>query len=359
MNKYKNYFENAGIAFLIIDEKGTIEHVNCQFESLAETTRKYIINKLTIFDFIAHEERDKIRNMLKNKFKEVTLPFSLPCKFISTKKSNKSVLLNLNYLPDEERTICSFVNVAPVRRAEKYAQQEHFQKELAKVASGLAHEIRNPLSAINTSIEILRDSLLVSGEDEELMNIILEENKRLDQIIKEFSYFARISDPDISLTHINELIEEAINYQQQNAPVTVTILTKLLDSPPPLYVDPSQIKTVLFHIMDNAIEAMSTGGVLEISTSLVKNEFDDDVLLMTFSDSGEGISEQDLDNIFKPFFSNKENHSGMGLPISKRIIEKHKGKIEIESSPEKGTKVMIHLPIIYKEILNERVSGLL
>jgi len=356
---FKDYFENAGIALLIIDAKGTILHANKEFEKLSKIKQEQIIDKLAIYDFIAHDDRNDIKELLKTKFEAVSLPHSLLSTFVSSKREQISMMLNFNYLQDKDQLICAFIDTIPVRRAENAVQQEKFQKEIAEIASGIAHEIRNPLSAINTSIEILRDSLLVTGEDEDLMNIILEENKRLDQIIKEFSYYAKLNSPDISLTDINELIEEAVSFQQQNAPADISIVTKLLASPPPMYIDRPQIKSVFFNIMDNALESMPDGGILEIVTSLEKNEFNDDVLAIRFKDSGCGIRPEDMDNIFKPFFTDKENHSGMGLSISKRILEKHNGEIHIDSKPSQGTSVTIILPILYQKIIAEQTPGLI
>ncbi|NOZ61453.1 MAG: PAS domain-containing protein [Calditrichaeota bacterium] len=359
MNNYQDYFENAGIALLIIDEEGVICQVNRQFENFSEIKQEQIINKLSLSDFVIHDERETIQSLLRTKFQDTTLPYSVACTFVSMKRQQRPALLTMNFLSGRKQIICSFVDTIPVKRAEFNTQQEIFQKELGKIASGIAHEIRNPLSAINTSIEILRDSLLVTGEDQELMKIILEENKRLDQIIKEFSYFARLSDPDISLADINELIEETVAFARQNVSADISISAKLLETPPPMYFDASQIKTVFFNVMDNAIEAMPEGGLLEITTRIAKNEFNDEVLAVCFSDSGEGIDADDLENVFKPFFSNKENHSGMGLSISQRIIEKHRGKIQIESKPDAGTRVTIYIPIIFQEIISEQTPGLI
>ena len=341
---FQNLFENAGIALCAINGRGVIGLANKKFSEISGIKKTELQNNRNIFDFISGENVGNVRLILTKKVQKLGELKNIECIFTNSAGKSILMLLSLKRLA-ENKYIISLTDITSIKRSEKNTYLQKRQKEIARLASGIAHEIRNPLSAINTSVEILKDALKLSGQERELMNIILEENKHLDMIIKEFSYYARLLSPEVTLSHINNFIEETIQMNEDKFVDNIEVELKLQKDLPLISIDKSQMRTVFEHIINNAIEAMPEGGNLEISTSHSKNEYGEDQITIQFNDNGIGIKEENMEKIFKPFFSTKENNYGMGLTICERIIDNHNGEIIIQSKVDIGTKVTIHLPV--------------
>lgn len=341
---YKIFFNHAGIALSVLDADGKILLVNDKFQELCGVSKVNIEDKKNLLDFLSGKNASLIKNYLRadavfNNSK------NWECKFNSQTGQKINVLLSLTRLPDETKIFVSLTETTSIQKAIRNSLRAKHQQNIAKIASGIAHEIRNPLSAINTSIEILSGGLDISGQDLELMNIILEENKRLDHIIREFTQFARIEEPELKMININKIIEETLDLISDNIQPDINLILELSERLQPTLADQRQLKSALINIITNAWEAMPNGGEIQISTSLSKNDLGEDQILITITDTGCGINQVDLTKVFRPFFPDKEKNMGMGLAICERIIENHNGEINIQSVINQGTTVSIFLPV--------------
>lgn len=215
---------------------------------------------------------------------------------------------------------------------------------LGHLAAGIAHEIRNPLTGISVSLEIIRDEIPVEGECLKLLERISDEIIRLEGIVNSLLDFARPSMPERKLVDINRIIEEFCEIFEERIKKEGQILViKKSDDTEKVYVDDDRIKQVLFNLCINAMEAGKPGSKVEI-TSYKKGDF----IAVEIRDSGKGIPAHIRDQIFNPFFTTKQRGTGLGLSIAHSIIKEHDGWIDVESEEGKGSVFTIYLPV-YKE----------
>ncbi|MCH7761566.1 GAF domain-containing protein [candidate division TA06 bacterium] len=219
-----------------------------------------------------------------------------------------------------------------IRRADRL-------RSLGEMATGIAHEIRNPLGSIKGSAQILQSEVGKS----EFLNIIVEEVDRLDSVVSEFLDFARPMNPKPKPEDIENIIHTTLQLIEKEGSLKSVKVEKSFSSDLPyVLVDKGQMKQVFLNLFQNAIQAMPGGGELEITGRCNPQTMN---LVLQFTDTGSGIPESDLRKIFEPFFTTKEKGIGLGLSIVQRIIEAHKGTIQVESQVGKGTTFTITLPI--------------
>ncbi|MEE9524138.1 MAG: ATP-binding protein [Thermodesulfovibrionales bacterium] len=214
--------------------------------------------------------------------------------------------------------------------------------------SSVAHEIKNPLAGIRGGAQLLRQK--ADGDDSKHLDVIIKETERLDKVVKSYLFIGR--KPVFNEINIHEVIEEALNVLGPEMVQSKISLNRLYDpSLPSVKGDEGKLLQAFINVIKNAHEAMPKGGTIVIKTKpayeyliekkkKVKRRF----VVVSFQDTGSGISEDDLDKIFMPFFTRKKSGSGLGLAISSKIIRDHNGLIKIEAAQKKGTSVDIYLP---------------
>jgi two-component system sensor histidine kinase HydH len=221
-----------------------------------------------------------------------------------------------------------------VRRSERLAA-------LGRLASGVAHEIRNPLSSIKGFAQYFRDKFEVGTEDKSYADIMIQEVERLNRVITQLLDFGRPKELRLDLHPLSQILEHPL--QLIRADLNKRGI-KLIESPFPedkIKVDSDQITQAFLNIFINAMESMEGGG--ELRVGMVKRPEGGGVEIW-ISDSGPGIHRENLSKIFDPFFSTKKKGTGLGLAITANIIEAHGGEISVESRKGKGTTFKIFLP---------------
>jgi len=218
---------------------------------------------------------------------------------------------------------------------------------MGKIAFNLAHEIRNPLEAISGSIEILGTDIKKGSERYDYVTIIKDEIDNLNDYLTEFLEFTRSKPRNREYRKIENLIEDTLFLLMPLIKKSsISLSKKYTGSGASSFIDANQMKRVFLNILLNSIESLSEGGRIEIKTELDSKE---SKMIISIKDNGCGIPEEDRENIFEPYFTTKKNGSGIGLALSKKIINQHEGTIEIMSFFGKETDVIIHLPIITED----------
>ncbi|MBL8197206.1 MAG: DUF4118 domain-containing protein [Blastocatellia bacterium] len=225
-------------------------------------------------------------------------------------------------------------------------------KSLGELAATIAHEIRNPLSSIKGSIEIVSEEIPLTSPRREFITIIEKEVERLNHLVEDFLKFAKPRPPEKIPANVNELIDSIVKFLSPQAKKrNVKIDTLLEDSLTLIPLDTEQIRQVLLNLILNAIEAMPAGGKVEISSS-IKGEF----LEISVRDHGTGISLETQQKIFEPFFTTKTDGSGLGLFVAYQLVKQHNGEIELVSASETGSLFLVKLPIKQELTANNNVN---
>jgi signal transduction histidine kinase len=227
---------------------------------------------------------------------------------------------------------------AIMRRADRLAS-------LGTLTAGLAHEIRNPLVAIKTFIQLLPERLDDEEFRRDFLAIASGEADRISSLVNELLEFARPTEPQLQLENIREIMDGMvllISTEVKNR--NLEIVSRYEDNLPPIPVDREQIKQVFLNLLLNAIEATGEGGQVGVEIRIFSNKNGEKFLQVEIRDNGNGIPEEHLDHIFTPFFTTKDTGSGLGLAISHQIIQEHRGAISVESRLGEGSSFYINLP---------------
>ncbi|MDA1016902.1 MAG: ATP-binding protein [Planctomycetota bacterium] len=228
-------------------------------------------------------------------------------------------------------------------------ERQRFQDqyaEIAVLAGGLAHEIKNPLSTIGLNVQLMaediQDDMPRAGRMRRRVDTIQRECQHLDDILNEFVQFARAGELELVESDLNALVQDFLEFFEAEAKDANIELSQHQDpNLPKVRVDHLLIRQVWMNLARNAIQAMPDGGVLEVLT-----RSEDENVLVDIIDNGRGMDERTRERMFQAFFSTKASGSGLGLPTVRKIIESHQGTITCESEVGRGTRFTISLPAV-------------
>jgi len=254
------------------------------------------------------------------------------------------LLVSLNVLRDDKGKSLGVVAVL-----EDLSEIEKAQRMAAwrEVARRIAHEVKNPLTPIQLSAQRLKrryGSTLSQEESkifEECTNMIVDQVEELKRLVNEFSSYARMPAPNLSLNSLKQIIQESVNVYKE-AQKGVAIVFHDAAEGPDIYVDREQMKRVMINLLDNALDAMNGEGQVTIDLS-----YDDDqqIVAIEVADNGKGIPPEHKSRVFEPYFSTKKHGTGLGLAIVNNIINDHNGTIRVQDQDPQGTRFIIELPM--------------
>jgi len=258
-------------------------------------------------------------------------------------------------VPDEVKALSSRVHslIEDVDQAqiELERSQEHLLQSgkwamVGKLAAGVAHSIRNPLTSVNMRLFSLKRSLAMSSSQQEDFEVISEEIRHIDTIVRNFLEFSRPPKLKMQRVSPSDVVDMALvllRYRLESYGVEAKL--KREHRLPEIWADPDQLKEVLVNLVLNACEVMVNGGVITIREEEKVAPPLGPAVVIRVSDTGPGIPESVRDKVFQPFFSTKEEGTGLGLSIATRIIEEHGGRMDLESAQQQGATFNITLPI--------------
>jgi signal transduction histidine kinase len=235
-------------------------------------------------------------------------------------------------------------NEADLDPAERQQLQARYA-EIATLAGGLAHEIKNPLSTISMNLELLVEDLAQgeSPRDRRMLKkiqTVQRECRHLEDILNEFLKFARVGQLDLVDSDLNEMVREFIDfYRPQAEEHHIELSPHLGGDLPSVRLDRALFRQVLLNLALNSQQALPNGGQLELQTYVR-----DGAVHLDLIDTGVGMDARTMARMFDVFFSTKPGGSGLGLPTVKKIVEAHGGRIVADSSPGRGTRFTISLP---------------
>jgi len=220
---------------------------------------------------------------------------------------------------------------------------------LGLLTAGLAHEIRNPLVAIRTFTQLLPERYDDAEFREGFQGLALKEVDRICGLINDLLSFARPSKPNVAPENVNDVVDNIARILETQAKEkSVVIARDFGDNLPKVWIDREQMKQVFMNLILNAIQAMRDGGSINISSRPVSRngtQPSGDFVQVEIRDTGVGIPEENLQHIFDPFFTSKDEGSGLGLAVSHQIVQEHGGFVTVESQLGKGTAFFVHVPV--------------
>ncbi len=293
---------------------------------------------------------------------------------LSSDQRSQELILDMDIQPlcnnqgKQVGALITFVDVTSVHRLEEEKRRLDRLASLGEMAANVAHEVRNPLASIKTSVQMLLDDLSDEGEEatieqssrvgmaQESTTVMLKEVERLDTIVRDMLLFAKPRQLHRSTCNLIELSDHVLQLMRTQCADSNVQIQRKYEAIPALWVDIGQIEQVLFNLYTNALQAMSEGGVLTISCRVIvelpielrqqHSSEPQQWLELVVADTGVGISSDGLKRIFQPFFTTKAHGIGLGLPITRRLIEDHGGTLHVESQPGKGTTMTVRLPVL-------------
>lgn len=340
LNWYKSLFENASDAvFIVQTETWNVLEANEYAAQLLETTRDKIVGT-TIPQF------RRIFKLLKKSNSPVVLSelsLSTPSGELMVEVSAKFI-----HFFDNDFIYAIARDVSEQHSLTDKLVQADKLVLLGQITAGVTHEIRNPLAAVNLNLQILKRNLTEDSTLTKYIDTALQGVDRISRIIEVTLNFSRQSLPDMKMNNINNIIPNSLELvtsvlKRKDIKVELNLNEKL----PETLIDHKQIQQVLINLLTNAADAIKLQGKIIISTYLEKaiRKNEGDYVVVSITDTGEGIAPEDLPKIFNPFFTRKVEGTGLGLPITQRIVYQHQGIIDVESVLGKGTTFYVKLPV--------------
>ena len=242
---------------------------------------------------------------------------------------------------DEGRTVGVMVFLEDITQIQKVQRMEAWRE----VARRIAHEIKNPLTPIQLSAERLRKRYapMLEGNGailDKCTSTIIQQVEELKNLVNEFSQFARLPSAQLATSDLNEIVQEALFlFKEGHREVHFHFRPGVI---PPVELDREQIKRVLINLLDNAVAAVAEKGEIRLATSYDRSR---EVVCLEVSDDGCGLAPDIKSKIFEPYFSTKENGTGLGLTIVSQIVEDHRGYVRVRPNEPRGTRFTIELPV--------------
>jgi diguanylate cyclase (GGDEF)-like protein/PAS domain S-box-containing protein len=327
---------------ILIHREGIILYANIAAVKLVKAKNHAELIQKSIFDFLHsdnHEEATKIiQQVMQDNEASDFVQRSIYCvsgELIETEVST----IRIDSFNDKPVILSVFRDITERKKAEELFIQSEKLSVIGQLAAGVAHEIRNPLTSLMGFTKVLKSK---STDKETLyFDIMQQELERINLIVNEFMTLAKPNIHEFNNGSLVEVFQSVISILETQAIMTnVNIKKDYSDDVPIIYCDENQLKQVFLNIIKNAIEAMPDGGDVTITIREVKSG----KLHIQIIDQGVGIPHTLIEKIGQPFFTTKQNGTGLGLTITQRIIEAHHGTFHISSNEKKGTTVDVYFP---------------
>jgi two-component system sensor histidine kinase PilS (NtrC family) len=248
--------------------------------------------------------------------------------------------------------VFTFRDVTDARKEEREARMQQRLAAVGEMAAGIAHEIRNPLASMSGSIQILRHELPLTGDQAQLMDIVIRESDRLNDTIRSFLAYARPQRHAASPVDVRGTVTDtaALLQNSRERLPSHDVVVDVPGDPVVCLADEAQIRQVIWNLASNALRAMPDGGVLRMTVSADDEATDSGHLTIAVRDEGVGIAAGDLDGILQPFRGGFAGGTGLGLSIVHSIVSDYGGELQVDSLPGQGTTVSVKLPAVSSQL---------
>ncbi|MCP4369341.1 MAG: PAS domain S-box protein [Deltaproteobacteria bacterium] len=340
-----NLVENVPTGLIAVDDKQKI----VSFNHVAET-----VLGISIEEAIQKKAKEILPIKLLNQIDHPDIKKGIVEKEIDCLVQDGSSIplqVSATLLHDEDQTflghVLLFKDLSEVQALRREIARNQRLASIGRLAAGVAHEIRNPLSSIKGFATYFKERYRENKDDQQTANIMIQEVERLNRVVGQLLEFARPVTISKKLTSIDVVINNSLKLiESDSLKKNIKVETNFPSSMNEVLIDPDRINQVLLNLCLNAIEAMENGGRLTVALLL---DEENKWIKISVKDTGTGIKKEELAHIFDPYFTTKPSGTGLGLAIVHNIIDAHDGKMKVESSLQKGTTVTLFLPISNKD----------
>lgn len=350
----KGILDHIAQGILVVDLSGTVTTYNTAAENILGIKSSNVVFhsfwqtfKDDLFGFSLHE-------LLKTKknFTGSCITYTTPQAFHLDIEVTTTFIFKRNHYKRDleisppykiaEGLIIMLRDVTEVRHLQVLANRTDQMKELGEIAAHVAHEIRNPLGGIKGFASLLKRDLAENPKLQKMANYIVEGTENLNQLVSQILQYARPIQPHFEKVNLIQLLNEMKNHLladiNMNTP-SIQISIQSFSEDIPLFLDPPLFKSALLNLLMNAKQAMPNGGRIDLSVYQKHNH-----LILVIADSGIGISEENLSKLWSPFFTTKPEGNGLGLAEVQKVIQAHRGTVDVSSAINQGTTFIIKIP---------------
>jgi signal transduction histidine kinase len=291
-------------------------------------------------EFVAPERRE----FLEERWAEIRRGIFRPFEIEVTDKDGvkRNLLLSARPIKGADRLLVLQRDITEFKELENKYYESQKLAAVGQLSAGIAHEVRNPLSSIKMSLQILEKRMNPEGNDLKRFHIARKEVEHLEKLVSDILVFAKPTEPEMHLADLNMCLEYSLAMAEREVEVKkISVQTRFDDRVPLVPFDSSMLQQAFLNLYLNAIDAMEESGTLTIRTGLAEGQKQ---AVVEIIDNGAGIDDAALPHVFNPFFTTKKYGTGLGLSQVKKIIDQHRGSIEVLSRKGEGTRVIVTLP---------------
>jgi len=348
--RFRDLVENAITGISIIQDNQIVYQNYAQEKLLGPLPRKYVLGD---YENIHADDVEMVaqtsRDIEKGEIPKLDLDFRLIPAGAEDDYPRKRVfgrVMAIEY-HGKESILLNIVDMTKIMELEQLLFRQDKMASLGRVAAGIAHEIRNPLSGINIYLDAMEK--VVDKPDsrqkvDQIIGQLKSASRKIESVIKKVMDFAKPAEPKLALVHINQPIKDALNLTAVTLRKSgISIETRLNDHLPLCYADPNLIEEAVLNLINNAAESMArmeTGKEIRVLSGTSETE-----IFVEVSDSGPGVPRELRSKVFDPFFTTKNDGTGIGLSLCHRIVSDHKGTLSIVDSDLGGARFRIEIPI--------------
>lgn len=325
---------------IAVNTNGKWSYINTTGRKMLDASCKSDLIGRNIMDFIYPEDQEVVKQTIAKIIEKGRNDHMLERRLVSL--DNRIIHVEIQAIVtdflNEQSILILARDISERKKTEELLRRSEKLSVVGEIAAGIAHEIKNPLTSLNGFIQLIQND---EAEKEEYYEIMLSELGRIERIISDLLVLGESQSINKKSKNVCGLLDHVITlYRQQALENKIQIIKDSEPDIPLIQCEESQMKQVFINILKNAIEAMPNGGVLSIEVKLLTNQ-----IRIRFTDQGKGIPSDILKKLGEPFVTTKENGTGLGLMISRRIIENHQGSLKFDSKLDQGTIVDICLPV--------------